>query len=95
MSLQFAVSDSAREGQHVADVSDAGEVHDTALEAQAEAGMAGGAVLPEIQIEVVGCLVHAQLADAGEELVVVVLTLAAADDLADAGDQAVHGCDGG
>ena len=35
--LQIAVVDRAREREHVADVGDAGEIHDAALEAEAEA----------------------------------------------------------
>ena len=56
--------------------------------------MARGAVLSEIQIEVVGGLVHAQLLDALLQQLVAVLTLASADDLADTGDQAIHSSDG-
>jgi hypothetical protein len=73
---------------------DAREVHDAALEAEAEARVARGAVFAQVEIELVVLLLHAQLVHAGDELVVVVLALAAADDLADAGHQAVHRGDG-
>ena len=41
--LQFAVAHGTGEGENVADVGHAGQVHDTALEAQTEAGVTGGA----------------------------------------------------
>ena len=91
MVLQFAVADGSGEGDGVADVADAGEVHDAALEAQAETGVAGGTVFAKIHIEVVVLGLHAQLFDTGLQQIVVVLTLGAADDFADAGNQAVHG----
>ena len=92
--LQIAVADGPREGDGVADVADAGQVHDAAFEAEAEARVAGRAVFAQIQIEVVVFFLHAALFDAGQELLVVVFTLAAADDLADAGHEAVAGCHG-
>ena len=52
--LQLAVIDSAREREHVADVGDASEIHDAALEAQTEACVAGRAVLAQVQI----CLLY-------------------------------------
>ena len=92
--LQLAVVDGAGEGNGIADVADAGHVHDHALEAQAEAGMTGGAVLPKIHVEIVVGGVHAQLADTVFQDLVVVLALAAAGNLADTGHQAVHSSDG-
>ena len=53
--------------------------------------MTGGAVLAQIQVEGVVLRLHAQLLDAVFQDIVVVLTLGAADDLADPGNQAVHG----
>ncbi len=92
--LQVAVANGSGEGNGVPDVADTGQVHDATLEAQTEARVTGGAVLAQIQIESVVLGLHAQLLDTGLQNVVVVLTLAAADDLADAGHQAVHGCHG-
>ena len=43
--LQIAVVNGSGEGNHVADVAHAREIHDAALEAQAEAGVTGRAVL--------------------------------------------------
>ena len=48
--LEVGVAGGAGEGQDVADVRDAGEVHDHALEAHAEAGVLRGAVLAQLQI---------------------------------------------
>ena len=61
--LQLAVVDGAGEGDGVADVADASHVHDHTLKAQTEAGVTGGAVLAQIQVEVVVGGVHAQLLD--------------------------------
>ena len=63
--LQFAVADGSGEGDGITDVADAGQIHDAALEAQAEAGMAGRAVLAQIQVEVVILGIHTQLLDTG------------------------------
>lgn len=72
--LQIAVVDGSGEGDHIPDVAHAGEVHDAPLKAQAEAGVTGGTVLPQVQIEAVILLPEAQLPDAVQEDVVVVLT---------------------
>ena len=77
--LQFAVADGSGEGQHVPDVAHTGQVHDAALKAKAEAGVTGGAVLPQIQIEAVVLGIQTQLVHAGKEGIVIILTLAAAD----------------
>ena len=74
-------------GQHVTDVLDAGEVHDHALKAQAVACVLHAAELAQVQVPLVVGLVHAQLVHAGHQLAVVLFTLAAADQLADAGHQ--------
>src|SRR5699024_2904386 len=92
--LQFAVIYSPRERDYVADVGHAGEVHDAALKAKAESSVAGGAVFAQIQVEFVIFRAKSQFIHAGQQLLVVVLPLAAADDLSDAGHQAVHGSDG-
>ena len=84
--LQFAVLDRSREREHVADVADAGQVHHAALEAEAEARVPRRAVLPQVEIEGVVLRIQSELLHTAEQHVVVVLTLAAADDLADAGN---------
>ena len=73
---------------HVADVADAREVHHHALEAQAEARVAAGAVATQVAVPPVILRVHAQLTDAALQQLQALLALAAADDLADAGHQA-------
>ena len=56
--------------------------------------MAGRAVLAQVEIELIVLLLQTALVHSLQQRVVVVLTLAAADDLADAGHQAVHSRDG-
>ena len=56
--------------------------------------MLHAAELAQVQVPVVVGLVHAQLVHAGHQLVVVLFTLAAADQLADAGHQHICGCHG-
>ena len=76
---------------HVADVADTGQVHHHTLEAQTETGVTAGAVAAQVAVPPVILGVHAQLLDAALQQLQALLTLAAADDLADAGDQAVRG----
>ena len=57
--LQFAVAHGSGEGQHVADVAHAGQVHDTALKSKAKAGVTAGAVLAQIHVETVILGIHA------------------------------------
>lgn len=91
--LEVRVADGAGVREDVADVVDAGEVHDEALEPQAEAGVVAGAVAAEVQVVLVLVLLHAELLDAALEDVEALLALGAADDLSDAGDEAVRGGD--
>ena len=69
-------------------------VHDAALKAEAEARVAGRAVFAQVEIELIVLLLQAAFMHTLHERVIVVLTLAAADDLTDAGHEAVHGRDG-
>ena len=92
--LQFAGSHGTREGQDVTDVAHTCQVHDAALEAQAETGVADTAVAAKVEIELVTLFVEAEFVHALLEFFEVLFTLAAADDLTDAGNQAVHSCDG-
>ena len=79
---------------HVADVVHAGEVHHHTLEAQAVASVAAGAVAPQVAVPPVVLGVHAQLLDTVLQQLQALLTLGAADELADAGHQAVGGSNG-
>ena len=79
---------------HVPDVADAGEVHHHALEAQAETGVAAGAVAAQVQVPPVVLGVQAQLVHPLLQHLDALLTLRAADDLADAGHQAVGSAHG-
>src|SRR5699024_12619761 len=74
---------------YVPDVADAGEVHHHALEAQAETGVAAGAVAAQVQVPPVVLGVETQLVHALLQHLDTLLTLGAADDLADAGHKAV------
>ena len=56
--------------------------------------MPGRAVFPQIQIEVIVGRVHAQLLNASFQDVIVVLSLGAADDFTNAGNQTVHSSHG-
>ena len=69
---------------YVADVAHAREVHHHALEAEAEARVAAGAVAAQVAVPPVVGGIHAKLLDAALEHVETLLALAAADDLADA-----------
>ena len=55
--------------------------------------MSGGTVFTKIQIEFIILSVKTKLFHAGYQLIVIVLTLAAADDLSDARNETVHGSD--
>ena len=92
--LQLAVIYSSWEWDHVADVAHTSQVHHAALKAQTEAGVTGGAVFAQIQVELVILFLQSQLVHAGKQLLVVVLTLASADDFADARNQTVHSGNG-
>jgi len=88
--LKLAVAHSTREGDNVADVRHTREVHYASFESETEACVASGAVLSEVELESVCLALKAELIHASCENVEVVFTLAAADDLADAGNEAVH-----
>ena len=92
--LQFTVAYGSGEGEYITDVGNTGQVHHAALETQTETGVTGRAVLAQIHVEVVVGRIHAQLLNAGLQQLVVILTLRAAGDLTDTGDQAVHSGDG-
>src|SRR5690606_19574977 len=78
---------SARVGDGVADVGQAADVDDQALEAQAEARVRDGAVAAEVAVPAVVLAVEAELVHARVEHVQALLALRAADDLADARGQ--------
>jgi hypothetical protein len=72
----------AGEGDGFADVVEAADPGDDALNAHTEAAMRDGAVAAEIQIPLEGGDGESVLLDAGEEEIVVVHALRASDDLA-------------
>ena len=73
----------------VADIGNAGEVHDQTLEAQTVACVSAGAVAAQIEVPPVVVGVQTQLVHACKQNVEALLALRAADDLADAGNKAV------
>src|SRR5690606_28987985 len=83
----------ARVGDGVADVAQAADVDQQALEAEAEAGMRHRAIAAEVAIPLVVRGIQAELRHACVEDVQALLALAAADDLADARCQYFHGGD--
>src|SRR6266849_2429449 len=82
--LELRVPRRAGEGDDVADVLHAGEVHHHPLQTQPEAGVRRGAELAQLQIPPVILFRQALLPDGGEQDVVALFALAAADDLTDA-----------
>ena len=88
-SLEVRVAHGARVRQDVADVVHAREVHDQALEAQAKASVLAAAITAQVKVVLVLLRVHAQLLDACLQHVQALLALGAANDLSDAGHQAV------
>ena len=88
--LELRVLRGARERDDVTDVLHAGDEEDQALEAQAEAGMRAGAVLPRVEVPLVVAHVHVASLDLLLQLVVALLTDGAADDLSDAGEEDIR-----
>src|SRR5579871_4013999 len=88
--LELAVLGRAREGDDVADVGHAGGEQDQALEAEAEAGVLGGAVLAQLEVPPVVLDLEAEALHARLEHVVPLLALTAADDLPELRHQDVH-----
>src|SRR5215469_565951 len=83
-----------RKGNGVADVGEAGDVGQGALEAEAEAGVRHRAVAPQIAVPGVVLLVDAALGHSAVQYFEPLLALAAADDLTDPPRQYVHCRDG-
>jgi len=71
-------------GDDVSDVFHAGDVEEEALEAEAEAGVRGGAEAAEVEIPPLQLKRQAEFGDSGFEHVQALLAPGAADDLANA-----------
>ena len=82
--LKFTVIDGSWEWDHVTDIAHAGQVHDTSLKTETESGMSHRTVLSKIQVETIVFFIETKLLHTGDELIIIILTLAAADDLPDA-----------
>ena len=83
------------ERDYLADVGHAADKLDQPFEPQAETGVGHGAVPPQIQVPVVILRIEPHLRKTAEQPVVAFFPLAAADDLADARHQDIHGGHGG
>src|SRR5260370_41301231 len=86
MALELGVPGSTGEGNYVADVLHAGEVHEHSLKAHTEAGVLHAAEAAQVQIPPVGLFfetVGGHFANALEKDVVALFALAAADDFAE------------
>ena len=88
--LEFGVAGGAGEGDDVANVGHARHEEHQALEAKAEAAVGHGAEASGVEIPPHVLHGYVELLDACEQLVVVGLALAAADDFADVGEEDVH-----
>src|SRR5215217_1037739 len=91
---KFGAAGRAKEGDHVADVLHAGEVHQHALEPQTEPRMWRRAELAQLEVPPVGLFGKRLGPDLLEEDVVPFFALASADDLANARREDVHGAHG-
>jgi hypothetical protein len=83
----------AWERQHVADIGNACHVHHKALKTQAKAGVLHRAEAPQIKVPAVVLFLQAQLPDAGQQDVMPLLTLAAAQHFPHTRHQQVNGGD--
>ena len=80
----------SREHYNVADISHTRRVHYQTLEAETEAAVRNSTVFAEIKVIGLEVEVHISLLHSGDEFVLVSLTLASADYLADAGNKEVN-----
>ena len=64
--LQLAVIHCSWEWDHVTDVAHTSQVHHAALKAQTEAGVTGGAIFAQIQVELIILFLQSQLVHAGK-----------------------------
>src|SRR5262249_11068365 len=81
--LKIRISRRAREGNHVADIFEAGEIHHHSFQSQTEAGVGDGAVPTQVEIPPIRLFIQAAVTEPLQEHIVAILALAAADDLAD------------
>ena len=89
-SLQLAVIDRSREWDYIADIAHSGQIHNTSLKPKPEPCMPGGTISAKIQIELIILFLQIQFLHPGKQLIIVVLPLASADDLADPRHQTVN-----
>lgn len=88
--LQFAVIHGSWERNDVTDVRHTGQIHHAALKSKSESGMSCGTVFAEVHIKAIVLLIKTKLLNPCKKLIVIVLSLAAADDLTNARYETVH-----
>jgi len=88
--LQFTVIYGSGEGYNITDVTHTGQIHNASFKAKTKARVSYGAVSSQIQIEIVVLLVQTKLLHSLLQQLQLILTLAAADNLTDTGNQTVH-----
>src|SRR5947209_14832276 len=88
---EFCTSGRAGKGNNVADVTHAAQEEQRPLQAEAEPGVRHGAVAAEVQVPLVRRRIEPLLPYLLLEHIGPLLALAAADDLADAGGEHIHG----
>mmetsp|Transcript_57273 Transcript_57273/g.131265 ORF Transcript_57273/g.131265 Transcript_57273/m.131265 type:complete len:347 (+) Transcript_57273:331-1371(+) len=88
--LAAGVAGPAREGDHVADVVDAGGEEDEALKAEAEARVHARPVLAQVRVPLVLNRVDADFLHPLHKHIIALLALRSADELSDARDKHVH-----
>lgn len=82
------------EGDDVADVLHAGEVHDEAFKSEAKAGVGGRAELSEVEVPPVGFLGETQFINTRFEDIEPIFSLGTTNEFADAGNKDIHCTDG-
>src|SRR4026209_3044031 len=81
--LKLGVARCTREGNYIADVFEAGEVHHHPFQPQPEPGVRHGAETAQVEIPPIGFFVPAGLPQPAQYNLIALFTLTAADDFAD------------
>ena len=87
---EFGVACRSREGFNIADVGNARDIHNETLKAETEARMMRAAVFAKLSIPPVILRIESEAPVCLEKLIHALLTLASADELANAGDKHIH-----
>ena len=93
-SLIFSVSYRSGVRKHVTDVGNTRQIHNNSLKAETEACVLGAAVFTEVEIPPIVLFLETKLLHTRGQHIQALLTLRAANDLADARNEKVHGRNG-